>query len=82
MSPAECVQPRDIEQFAGRSIRLRGIEPQFGFRVNDGADLLRQFTDGDFFSRADVDRFGIVVAFQEKQAGIGQVIDVQELPTR
>ena len=77
--PAQVVQAADIQQLAGRAVRFGSVEYELRLRVYGVTNRLGQFADRQIDAGAHVDRTGLVVVLQQKQAGIGQIVNVQEL---
>ncbi len=80
--PAQVVELGDVEHLAGGAVGLGGVEAQRGVGADDVADHLGEVADGDVHAGADVDVFGVAVVLHEEQAGVGEVVDVEELAHR
>ena len=78
MPPAEVVQSRDVEPFARRAVGLVGVKANVAAKVNDVGDEPGQIGDGDILAGSDVKKVRAVIVIHEKEAGVGQVVDVQE----
>ena len=71
------------------SSNLRGVPS--GFEVSklispgisdDRGDHAREFGDGDVLAGADVDVFVVAVVLHQMDAGVGEVVDVEEFAAR
>ena len=78
--PAEGVDPRGVEQLARHAIGLGGVPFDLTLEPDHRRHRLGEFLDRQVIAPAHIDRFGGVVVVDEHQAGIGQVVHVQELP--
>src|SRR3546814_8213250 len=80
--PAEGPYPADVEQLARRSVRLGAVEADRAVEPDDLADHLRQLHDRQVVAGTDIDHALAGIVGHQPDAGIGQVVDVQELPHR
>src|SRR4051812_26880439 len=77
--PSKPMQPADVEQLAGHAVRFRGVEGEPHAGVHLLAEGLRQLADAQILPRADVDVLILLVVAHEEEAGVGEVVDVQQL---
>src|SRR6266542_5128485 len=80
--PPQPRQLRDVEELARRSVRLRRVEHGFPFEADHVGHDLRELADGDVLTDADVDDLWALVLTHQEDAGIGEVVGVEELPSR
>ena len=80
MPPPQVVQAGHVEQFSRRAVRFRGVPHDLGGGMHDAPHHLGQLPDGYIFAGADVDVTCLAVALHQKHAGVGQIVDVEELP--
>ncbi len=80
-------QPRSLSFVT--SSTLRGVPSGFdvskrerGVGADDVADHLGEVADRDVDAGADVDVLGVAVVLHQEQAGVGEVVDVEELAHR
>ena len=74
-------QPRANNLVMSRSLRgvpSGGIKDQLALESQHRAHRLRQLPDGQVLSAPDVDDFGGIVAFQQEEAGVRKVIDMEK----
>ncbi len=77
--PTQLSQRGHVEHLAGHAVGLAGVEHQAGSGVDNRLDLLGQLLDRQVLTGADLDVARLVVVGHQERAGIGQIIDVQEL---
>ena len=77
--PAEGFEAADVEELAGGAVGFAGVELDLAFKTDDFSDEFGQLADAEIDARADVDEIGAVGLFEEVDAGIGEVVDVEEL---
>ena len=82
VAPAERVEARDVEELLRRAVGLGRVENEGRAGVDDVAHHLRELADGQVLAGADVHVLGRVVAAHEEEAGVGEVVHVQELAAR
>src|SRR5271166_6174692 len=78
--PAEFGEPLHVKKPAGRAVRLAGIPANIAAVTDYARDEVGQFGDCELFAAAHVDRSFVVVVVQQEVAGVGEIVDVQELP--
>ena len=78
MAPPERVQPSDVEQLSRCAVGLRRIEGDRHARRDQIADALRELTNRQVLARADIDVLIAVVALEQEQTRVGQIVDVEE----
>ena len=81
--PAEGGHFRDVEEFFGCAVGLGGVVPDFPLEADDVFYHDGEVFELDVLAGADVDEFPhvlVVVVFHEEDAGVGQVVHVEEFP--
>src|SRR5689334_21691071 len=79
VAPAECGEAGHVEQLARRAVRLRGVEAEHALEAHSLRDGLGQLADSHVRARPNVDWRGIRVVPEQEDAGVGEVVDVEEL---
>ena len=82
MTPPEIVQPLYVEQLARCAVRLGRIERDRNSRRDDISDCLCELADREVLAGTDIDVVVAVVVLHQEQAGVREVVDVQELAPR
>ncbi|MEY3838199.1 MAG: hypothetical protein RL304_1181, partial [Verrucomicrobiota bacterium] len=80
--PAERADAGDIHELARGAVGHGRVELQATGEAGDPGRQFGEPADGDLLARADVDRAGLGVAVEEEEAGLGEVVRVQELAER
>src|SRR5262249_49522652 len=80
--PTKRRQFGNVEQFAGSSIRFRGVENELSGETNDSGDQLVELDYGHIRAGSDVDRLLFRPGFHQEDHCVGQVVDMQKLTTR
>ena len=80
--PPHRGERRRIQAFERHAVRPARVESQVTLEADDLANLFRQLPDRRRHAGADVDRLRRVVAAHQKQAGVGEIVDVDELTCR
>src|SRR6185437_7666083 len=80
--PPESRQTRRVEKLAGGAVGFRAIEARRPAETHDPGDRRRQFGYAQVAPPPDVDPRLAVVALHEEQAGIGEIVHVQEFAAR
>src|SRR5262245_30976038 len=68
-------RPGQVETAARLAVRLRSIKAQLAAKAGLLGDHLRQITNGDFTSGADVDRLGSVQVLSGEEDRPSRVLD-------
>ena len=82
VAPSQPVQTAHIQQLPRRPVRLRHILRDPSLVLHHIGDHLRQLDDLDILTGPDVDVHLVRVVVHQEQAGVRQVVHVQELPPR
>src|SRR6266540_702660 len=80
--PPQPRELRDVEELAGSPIGLRGVEHGPPFEANHVRHDLRELADGDVLPDADVDDLRALVLAHQEDAGVREIVSVQEPPPR
>ena len=77
--PAHAGEGGGVEQLARGAVGLGGIEDEPAAVAHDRGDQPGELGDGEVPAPADIDLLLAAVMAQQEQAGIGQIVDMQEL---
>ncbi len=80
--PPESADFVGAHEFPGRSVGFGEVVLDSALETDDFAHELRQLADADIFSGADVYLQRVGIGLHQDNAGVGAIIDVQELPPR
>src|SRR5260370_38007175 len=76
-APAKPGKTADVEQFARRAVRPRGVEADLAGIANGRGDHAGEFGDGDVLAGADIDQFVAGIDIHQMNAGVGEIVDIQ-----
>ena len=82
MTPTERTQLGNVEELARGTIGFGGIKYETAVETDDSRDHFGQLGDGQILSGADVDVLVIGPVFDQKDRGVGQIVDMQKLTAR
>ncbi|MNY13324.1 hypothetical protein D3C86_1464550 [compost metagenome] len=77
--PAELAQASDVQELARGAVRLGGIPDDLALEAHRLGDEAGQLLDGHVGARAHVDVLLPLVVLHQEDAGIRQIVHVQEL---
>src|SRR4029079_1169266 len=77
-APAELRQPADIEQLARRAVRPRSVKADLAGIADRRRDHAGEFGDRDVLAGADIDQFVSGIGPHQMDAGIREIIDIEE----
>jgi len=80
--PAQSLQLGHIQQLLRRAIGLFQVLHDLAGKADHRFDHLGKFADGEVGARAHVHDLGVRVVLHQMDAGLGQVVHVQELAAR
>ena len=82
MLPTEGADARDIHELARRAVGHRRVEFEAAGETDGLGDEAGEVADGEFFAGADVDMARLRITIEEHQAGLGEIVGVQEFAER
>src|SRR5499426_3125597 len=80
--PSQRMDASAVEQLARHPVRPRPVEDDASFEAHATPNLFGEFRDGDVVTGADIDMRNAGIVTQQVEAGIGEIVDVQELAAR
>jgi len=80
--PAQGFQTGNVQQFTGGAVRLAVVPPDLPLVADNPPHRLGEFFNRDVLPGADINDFRLIVDVDQKVARVGQVINVEKLPSR
>src|SRR5512136_2853012 len=81
-SPAQRIEPADIQEFAGSTIRFRVVITNLTIKLHDLLNELTEFAYSDIFANTDIDHFILIVVLHNEQACIREIIHMEKFSPR
>src|SRR5436309_15074162 len=81
-APAELGQVADIEQFSRGAVGARGVKADLATVTDGRRDHAGEFGDRDVLAGADIDQLIAGIGFHQMDAGIREIIDIEEFAPR
>src|SRR5579863_7043028 len=79
-APAEFGNAADVEQFSWRAVGPRGIETDRTAIADGRGHHPGEFGDRDVLAGADIDQLAAGVMLHQVNAGVREIVDIEELP--